>query len=223
MENKLELAEIIGIMLGDGCLYKEKKHNRYQTTICFHKKEIDYLRYVKILFENYFKYKFYITEIEHEMLLRNGSLRVGKKLISFGLHSGSKIDNKVIIPSWIFENTECLKRTVRGLFDTDGCVYKKYDKYAQIVFKFGCEETTHSLRKAMIILNFKPTKIEKGYNKERRTFFYKFYLSRQDEIRLFFQEIEPKNQKHVKRYQRIISGDAATSSLTFEVLPSANI
>ena len=39
MEDKLELAEIVGIMLGDGCLYKEKRRNRYQTTICFNKKE----------------------------------------------------------------------------------------------------------------------------------------------------------------------------------------
>ena len=176
MENKLKLAEIVGIMLGDGCLYKEKRRNRYQTTICFHKKETDYLSHVKKLFENYFDYKFCVTEIAHEMLLRNGSLVVGEKLISFGLHHGSKIDNKVVISSWIFSNKEFLKRTVRGLFDTDGCVYKKYDKYAQIVFKFGCKETTNSLREAIIILGFNPTKTEKGYNKAKRTFFHKFYL-----------------------------------------------
>lgn len=48
-----ELAEIVGIMFGGGCLYLDRL-NKYQTIISFHKKEKDYLIYVKNLFENYF-------------------------------------------------------------------------------------------------------------------------------------------------------------------------
>ncbi len=208
MENKLKLAEIVGIMLGDGCLYKEKRRNRYQTIICFHKEEKDYLKHVKNLFEEYFRYKFCITEIKHEMLLRNSSFFVGKSLIDSGLSSGNKVDNESIIPSWIFQDKRLIIEVIRGLFDTDGCVYRKYDNYAQIHFKFGCPELTESLHSAIKEMGFNPTRIQKGYNKDKRTYFWKFYLSRQNEIENFFGEIEPKNPKHVIRYEKIKNGDA---------------
>ena len=41
-----------------------------------------------------------------------------------------------------------------GLFDTDGCVYKKYDNYAQIQFKLGSFALILSIRKSLKNLNF---------------------------------------------------------------------
>jgi|SRR3989344_2394461 len=208
MELNENLAEIVGIMLGDGCLYKEKKRNRYQTIICFHKEEKDYQKYVKTLFESYFNHKFYVTEIKCENLLRNTSFIVGDKLTKVGLSSGNKVSNKAAIPFWITKDENFLRRTVRGLFDTDGCIYKKYGHYAQIVFKFGGFEMTDSLRTSLKSLGFNPTQVKKGFNREKRTDFYKFYLSRQSEIERFFIEIMPKNPKHLERYQKIKSGAA---------------
>ncbi len=201
-----ELAEIIGVMLGDGSLYKEKHRNRYHTTICFNKAENKYLNYIKTIFEEYLKYKFYKINGVDENFLRNASYQVGSHLIKAGLISGNKIDNKVKIPDWILHNNFYLKRVIRGLFDTDGCVYKKYDKYAQITFKFGCWDTTNSVRKAIIALNYSPTKIEKGFNKLHKKDFYKLYLCKQREIDQFFREIEPKNPKHLERYNNIRMG-----------------
>src|SRR5258708_4597734 len=42
--------------------------------------------------------------------------------------SGPKYKQRVRVPSWIFNNPEWIKRCLRGLIETDGCVYvdRKY-------------------------------------------------------------------------------------------------
>lgn len=120
MELDEKLAEIVGIMLGDGCLYPNSK-NSYQIVVTSGKNEREWLNYVKNLFENYFKKEFKIVEIKDALQLKNYSLEVAKKLIRGGLRLGNKINNQVEIPQWIIENKVFLTKTVQGLFDTDGC------------------------------------------------------------------------------------------------------
>ncbi|MEK6963893.1 MAG: LAGLIDADG family homing endonuclease [Nanoarchaeota archaeon] len=202
MKSKLtpKLAEIVGIMIGDGGLYfaPDKK---YQLTIAFHKDEKDYLIYVKKLVEEYFKYRFCVSELKNEFLVRNNSVFVGKKLIEVGLKPGNKVRMGVVIPEWIQEDPFLLKQCVRGIFDTDGCIYRKYAHYAQIQFKFGSQKTTKSVREALLRLNFNPTYLSKDWSKGHWA--WKVYLSRQGEIHKFFDKIKPMNQKHVIRYKRM--------------------
>ncbi len=92
-----------------------------------------------------------------------------------------------------------------GIMIGDGCVYCKYDKYAQIQFKFACEETLISVRNALLKLGFNPTKVQKevyrGFNS------WKIYLVRQKEIERFFKKIKPMNNKHIMRYDKIKNKD----------------
>jgi len=196
-----ELAEIVGIMFGDGCLYLDRL-NKYQTIISFNKKERDYLHYVKNLFETYLVgYHFCITENKDEVLLRNTSIFVGKQLIEAGLKAGNKIDNKITIPEWIFNNRIFLMHFIRGLFDTDGCIYRKYDNYVQIQLKLACKESIDSVYRTLKKLSFNPSKVQEESNKHK--FAWKIYLCRQNEIRLFFDLIKPRNIKHINRYKRM--------------------
>ncbi|KYK25949.1 hypothetical protein AYK26_01575 [Euryarchaeota archaeon SM23-78] len=196
-----ELAEIVGIMMGDGCLYLDRL-NKYQTVISFNKDEKDYLVYVKNLFENYFDgYKFCITETKDELLLRNTSVFVGKQLEAVGICVGNKIKNKITLPFWIYQENISIIRFLRGFFDTDGCVYRKYDNFLQVQFKLACEETLSSVYKLLVQLGFHPSRIQRESNKNN--FSWKFYLCRQSEIRRFFQLFSPKNLKHVKRYLKM--------------------
>ena len=156
----------------------------------------------------HFNYKFCISEGKNEFLLRNNSVFVGCYLIEFGLRCGNKIANKIVIPNWILGNKKFLLRFMRGFFDTDGCVYRKYGKYAQIQIKLGCEETLSSIRRVLIKLNFNPTRVQEGHNRDFGDFLYwKIYLTRQEEIKRFFVEIRPMNHKHNTRYKKIINGD----------------
>ena len=155
-----DFAEIIGIMLGDGCLYLDKKH-KYHTIISFNLNEEQYLIYVKALMESYFQsYKFYITRCPHEFFLRNVSVRVGQHLCEAGLHIGDKIKAKSDVPPWILINDAYIKRFMKGLFDTDGCVYRKYDAYAQLQFKFGSEIITKSTHDILVRLQYHPTRVQ---------------------------------------------------------------
>ncbi len=203
-----DLAEIVGIMLGDGGLHLNKS-NKYNLTISSDKKELEYLESVKSLFTDYFKsYTFSIWECKEKLSLGHTSVFVGEQLIKAGLKHGNKVNNKVQVPTWIFSNEQFLIRLVRGMFDTDGCIYRKYDQFAQIQFKFGCFETTKSLHDVIKILNFNPTVIQREFNKSKGFYAWKFYLCRQSEIDSFFQSIKPRNPKHVERYNKIRSGDA---------------
>jgi len=160
------------------------------------------------LFEAYFEEQFNIKEIKYGLHLTNYSAQVAHKLLKAGLIEGNKVENEVMIPSWVLKERKLLIRTIQGLFDTDGCVYKKYGRYAQIEFKFGSETTTKSVHDAVVRLGFNPTKIQRQYNSYTGGFLWRFYFSRQSEIERFFIEITPKNPKHLERYQKIKSGAA---------------
>lgn len=211
LEFSCALAEVLGIICGDGCIYLDSK-KKYQVAIAFNKMETPYLYYVKNLLEQVFRpYKFCITEIRNEILLRNNSVYVGKQLINVGLLEGNKVKNKLQIPWWIHRNNDFLARFIRGYFDTDGCIYKKYGKYAQIQFKSACKEIILSVQKALLKLGYSPTNLQQELYSG--LFSWKIYLIKQKEIENFFKEISPMNRKHNQRYVRIKHGDAGTFEL----------
>lgn len=199
-----KLAEIIGILLGDGGLYKYHK-NKITTVICFNKEEKDYLDYVwNLLSEYFYPYKFSFHNTRSEYQLENMSVYVGRLFLNAGMKLGIKTMNSVEIPSWIFEK-KLLIPAIRGIFDTDGCIYRKYDDFLQVQFKFSSFSLIYSLNKALIELGFHPTKIHKDVNSKSPRGL-KFYLSRQGEIDMFMKLIEPKNPKHIIRYEKIKMG-----------------
>ena len=196
-----ELAEIIGIMMGDGGIYLDPR-GKYQITISFHKEEGQYRQYVKALFENFFSpYRFCVSELKDEFMVRNNSVKVGAYLISAGLQHGDKTRNNINVPSWIHEGKELQIAFTRGLFDTDGCVYRKYAHYAQIQFKLASEGPIRQMQTMLFELGFTPTKVQKDCFKGRDS--WKFYLVRQHEIDEFFLMIRPANEKHISRYNWI--------------------
>lgn len=193
-----KLAEIVGIVLGDGGIYQHKLTKKYQTVVCFHHEEHDYLLKVKRLMEGYFSLRFYATKIANETLLRNASKTVAMKLQESGLQVGNKVSNNVVIPAWVFEKEEFLIATVRGIFDTDGSVYVKYGNFLQIQFNFSSKLLTNSVRKVLIKLGFSPTNLSQTKKGPHDS--WRVWLCKQDEIHLFFSKIKPKNKKHWKRY-----------------------
>lgn len=107
------LAEIIGIMLGDGNLYIGKNKKVYQIRIAGHKDDDkEYLlNWVKPLFEQTFNVKVYkkFHKSKKLMFVCINSRRVAEFLIQCGFPAGRKSTNKVEIPPWVFENEVFLK------------------------------------------------------------------------------------------------------------------
>ncbi len=86
---------------------------------------------------------------------------------------------------------------IRGYFDTDGCVYRKYATYLQVQFKSASESLMMYVRDVLKLLGFHPTAIVRDETK------FRFFLCRQQEVRLFFETVRPANPKHLQRFRRL--------------------
>ena len=130
IKNK-ELAEFIGIMLGDGYLGKN------EVNISFDKRDIAHQDYVEKLCKNIFGLKFrrrYAQQTNTAHLYFYSQLLVNE-LLKYGLEIGDKIKNNIGIPNWIKTNKNYSKSCIKGLIDTDGCVYRcKREKQIYIGF-----------------------------------------------------------------------------------------
>ena len=109
------LAEFIGIMLGDGNLFK--RENSYIVRIAGHKhSDKEYLiNYVKPLIEKLFNinvgvYFFKNTNSMHLVINNKNFVRT---LEHWGIVAGDKLENNVCIPNWIFKYNRYLKACIR--------------------------------------------------------------------------------------------------------------
>ena len=212
MEDGERLSEMIGVFLGDGCFHI-KKNNSYFIFISMDKKDKEYTKYLKNLFlELYPNEKFVIYECPDQVRLINRSKKFGNDIIKKGIIPGDKVKNKVKFPIWIWKNKKYVTGVLRGLFDTDGCIYRKYENYLQIQYKFANYDLLDDSRKALINLGFTPTKIQKEVNKKNIA--WKFYLCKQKEIDRFMNKIKPKNPKHFERYFKVRGGIAQSGRVT---------
>ena len=117
-----DLAEFIGILLGDGYLSGHK--NNYEIKISLDKiKEKDYSLYLQKLFYQLFHLKILSYERTSDGTL---DLRISNKnlmiyLTEFiGLHKSPKMD-RAEIPPLLFK-PQFYTSLLRGYFDTDGCI-----------------------------------------------------------------------------------------------------
>lgn len=70
----------------------------------------------------------------------------------------------------------------------------------------ACKETMLSLEGVFKKLRIKITKLQKQSHKKGYVA-YRLYISNQSEIQKFFDIIEPMNQKHVERFEKIKKGE----------------
>ena len=185
-------SEMLGILFGDGCM--SKNHNSVQIAIAGHKfDDIEYLiNRVRPMFAKLFErlLTVFLVKDQNTVILYVYSKRVALTLHEWGMPFGLK-KLSTLTPNVALDEVAF----VRGLFDTDGCVYRKYGPYMQIQFKFASLSLITYARACLARLGFHPTSITSDDTK------FRFYLSRQVEVDRFFRVVEPKNPKHVRRFQ----------------------
>lgn len=116
-----ELAEFIGIMLGDGSL-----PGNHQLSITFNiKTDYEYAKYICKLLNELFAVDYHMRRRKDN----NGAdiIVSSSNLVDFllkeGLVAGNKVKNQVGVPSWIYEDLRYQEACLRGLMDTDGGLY----------------------------------------------------------------------------------------------------
>src|SRR3989344_2136306 len=202
-----KLAELVGIILGDGNIYvrKGKNSNNYQFRIVGDSiKDKEYLvGYVKPLIEQLFSISPRVRKHKsfNALFVIVDYKKVVEFLLSIGMHAGNKIDNQATIPTWIFENDLFLKACIRGLVDTDGSIYELKPHWPglwQICFTNKNETLLHDFRKALLKLGIGCSNI---FNYKEGKKASKVYITRKAELSKFYKEIGFSNTKHSKKLQ----------------------
>lgn len=115
-----ELAEFIGIMMGDGTM------STYHIGITLHASDdAEYASFVVEFIKNLFGVhpKVYKRKEKNAIVITVARKLLVAYLHKLGLPMGNKIEQNLDIPSWITKNSAYAKACVRGLMDTDGSVF----------------------------------------------------------------------------------------------------
>ena len=195
------LAEFYGAMLGDGNSHRTKyyrsrnnKRGVYVIRIVGDSR-LDrryHLEYLKPLIENLFAVKVNSKFLKDRNVMFIAAY--GVELISFlekkGFPPGNKIKNKLRIPSWIKKNKNYLKACLRGLYDTDGSVYKLTNQNShQICFTNVNQGLLQDVRNGLLSLGINCSKISKK----------DIYITKKSELRKFLKLIGFNNDRHLKK------------------------
>lgn len=115
-----DLAELMGIEFGDGGI-----NNQWQLVITLSSiKDQKYSDYVSYLLRRLFQINVVVKErVGHRILVRCSSTSLVDFLVQKGAVRGNKIEQEIDIPDWIGRNRIFQRFFVRGLMDTDGCLY----------------------------------------------------------------------------------------------------
>ena len=193
-----DLAEFTGIMLGDGNI----SSNQIRITT----NRVDDSQYA-IFIKNIIKKLFDVDPAMYssrKKVLAVDIMVSRKKLVEFcnkklGLNIGNKLKQGLDIPKWIRKSPEFEKACVRGLIDTDGCIFdeshniksKKYN-YKRLNFTSASAELIKSVFDIL----------------EKNGLFPKIRNNRcvqiedKENIKKYFQMIGTSNPKHLKRYYK---------------------
>lgn len=209
-----DLAEIIGIMLGDGNVYVNSKHGIYVVRIGGDSRlDREYLMtFVPSLFMKVFgtKASFYFHKRQNELIVYKQSKDLIYTLGAYGLPPGNKVKNNVCIPSWVMDNPTFLKACIRGLADTDGSVCPRTKKHPvpSIWFTSAIPALRRTFEDAFHKLGYHPTKwVQRGT-------IFQCSLAHSEEVIRYHGDIGFNNPKHENRFLRMCSGGVDRPNLT---------
>ncbi len=195
-KHSARLAELIGIFMGDGHV------GLYQASVVTNSEtDLQHALFVKDLVEDLFKIQ---TRLSNQRDKKACVITISSKsvchfLIKQGIPQGNKITIGVNIPSWIRKRPLYRQAFVRGLFDTDGCVYLDTHRINQKVYEnLGMAFANQSLP---LLSFFKETLESLELHPTQKTKF-RVFLRRREDIRSYFDLVGSSNEKHIKKVHK---------------------
>jgi hypothetical protein len=116
-----ELAEFMGIMLGDGGITSTQFSITLNSIA-----DASYIEYVRNLLRLLFGVDAYIGKRKeaNAVVFTLSGVRLITFLKTCGLKVGDKVRNQVDVPQWVKDSTVFSRLCLRGLMDTDGGVFR---------------------------------------------------------------------------------------------------
>jgi intein/homing endonuclease len=191
-----ELAEFVGIVLGDGGI------SQYQVVITLHAVDDKaYGNFVAGFTQKLFKVPIGIYPKKKDMVINYtvSSVELVRFLKKIGLKQGNKVKQQVDIPKWIKRNKEYRVACVRGLVDTDGSVFihhykvngKEYS-YKKLLFTSRSEPLRQSVFKILSSLGIR-VRLDKGYDVR---------IDSKADMAKYFKIVGSHNPKHLNKYRK---------------------
>lgn len=194
------LAEFVGIILGDGGITK------YQVTVSLHKyDDKEYSKFVVQLFKKLFSVSASIVCKKNQRIKAIDCLVSRKKLVDYcvntlGLKIGNKVKQQVDVPDWVKKKLSYKISCLRGLIDTDGSIFlhrykvngKEY-KYKKITFNNSSKPLVKYVNSILCEVGINSRITRQG--KEVR-------IGSIVDIKKYFRVIGSHNPKHLKRYKK---------------------
>ena len=195
----VKLAELLGILAGDGHI------GEYQTTMTTNSvTDIQHARYTQKLLEDLFRLPVSLTfrKGKKACVVVISSKEVGRFLVAKGMQKGHKIRGGLCIPKWILSRIKYRAAFIRGLFDTDGCVYIDRHRIKGKEYRnIGMAFTNRSLP---LLADFKESLESYGLHPTQKTK-YTVFLRRKEDIRRYFDVIGSSNPKHTEKLLKYFS------------------
>lgn len=206
-----ELAEETGWHIGDGSMnfYQNKDVLRgvYQLRGHIEDDKSHYIKRIKPIFKKLYDIdislrKMPSTRVFGFQIWSDDIIRFKQKL---GLPLGYKIDIK--IPKTFLDNEKIKAAVLRGIFDTDGCIYleKKNNKfYPRIEIGTISINLANQLKEIFNEIGLRATLYKSYIEIRNKKDFYKVTIRGEEMFHKFVKIISPKNPKHIAKYNKFI-------------------
>lgn len=189
------LAEFVGILIGDGGVTK------YQVIIATNAiDDYEYSLFIVKLINRLFglKSKVSVRDGTKALSITISSVALVEFLISIGIIKGDKLKHDLDIPTWILKDRDFSLACLRGIFDTDGCIFQERHKikektycYPRLSFVSMSPYLCGSIYETLFSLDLSPKMRNNRVNLEARK-----------DIDRYFRIIGTSNPKHLERYLR---------------------
>ncbi len=193
----VELAEFVGIMLGDGGI------SEHQFTVTLNSvTDKEYLQFVQKLIEKLFDVPVALYAHKESLAVRIVVSRT--ELINYlvevtELERGNKVRQQVDIPQWVKRNKAYAVACVRGLIDTDGCtiIHQYFSKgkkycYKKVGFTSRSYPLIQSVSNILLSLGIKHRIMQNKWD---------IRIEARKDVEEYFRVIGTSNPKHWKRYK----------------------
>ncbi|MBI4210402.1 MAG: hypothetical protein HY544_02760 [Candidatus Diapherotrites archaeon] len=210
MELTSELAELTGVVIGDGCLSKYfanyDKRWRYEIAFTGNNDEYAYYRdFVQPIFKSYFGVKGRL------FIHKDNSTRfhvLSRKVFDFFANLGIPVGEKshsVFIPRKIMADSELRVPCLRGVWDTDGSIYQRYSRqyknhpkhYSNLksmLLKMSSKAIIEDVKEGLTELSIRSSNITQDSEGA-----FRLYISDQAEIAKFLEKVGFRNFHHLRR------------------------
>ena len=209
-----DMAEILGMHIGDGCISVNKRYSEYYLGGDITEEKEYHNNWVAPLFNRKIMIPLYNRKVlykEHPKVGIYGFHIFDKKIVDFfnslGVPSGNKIN--IGIPENIKKDKTLLKRFLRGLFDTDGNIYFDRNRSAKVqlnnrpVIQLGTvsKRLADEVFKSLVDFGLHPRMKNPHQGKRDKNPVHTVLIYRIGDVNWFIDNIQFKNPKHSSKWQ----------------------